>query len=445
MNKKLALTLILIAFILMPLIITSPSVAIELTTKIDEIIQPLIDSGERVGIVVGIVSKEGIQTFNYGETVLDSGNQPDGETIFEIGSVTKTFTTLLLAIMVEDGEIDLEDLVENFLPCPMPGFDDIKITLLDLATHTSGLPRLPTNFDPEDPMNPYADYTEDLLFEFLSGYSLPRAPGESYEYSNLGVGLLGHALELEKDDNYENLVLSQICTPLSMDDTRIQLIPEQEQRVAQGYMYYEGNIYPVSNWDFDVLAPCGALRSSVNDMLQYLSANLGLIETDLLPAIEATHIVYHETGIPGVNIGLGWHTYDFEGAEIIWHNGATYGYYSYVGFIKAEGIGVVILSNTYVPESNSIDSAGLQIFRILRLANICPIIEIHGAHSEETELLRNFRDNVLNKTPEGQEIIRLYYECSPAIVEAMEEDEEFRAEVKGMIDGILLLIRDEVE
>jgi len=366
------LTLLLIGMSVLVHNIQPVKAGYELKTKIDEVFQPLIDSGERVGIVVGVINK-GInysrpQVFSYGETVLGSGIQPNRDTLFEIASLTKTFTTLLLADMVLNGTVNLEDPVENFLPesVNVPSKSGRKITLLDLATHTSGLPRMPTNWDPKDWENPYADYTAELLYEFLSSYTLPRMPGTAYEYSNVGMGLLGHALELKTGINYSALVLDRICNPLDMDDTRIHLSAEQEQRLAQGYELWENRLYSRKNWDWDVLAPCGALRSTVNDMLIYMSANLGLVETDLSSAIELTHTVSRY--VSGRKICLGWHAFDLDGVEVLQHDGATYGYNSLICFIKEEGIGVVILSNTWGwnPKELSFWTPGLQILRVLR-------------------------------------------------------------------------------
>src|SRR5208283_4407870 len=117
----------------------------------------------------------------------------DGDTVFEIGSITKVFTALLLADMAQRGEVALTDPVSKYLPkgVKMPGRNGHAIMLQDLATHTSGLPRLPSNMKPKDFMNPYADYTPELLYQFLSSYELPRDPGSKWEYSNLGAGLLG--------------------------------------------------------------------------------------------------------------------------------------------------------------------------------------------------------------------------------------------------------------
>jgi D-alanyl-D-alanine-carboxypeptidase/D-alanyl-D-alanine-endopeptidase len=347
----------------------------DLKSRIDQIIQPLIDSQERVGVVVGVVDRRGTHTFGYGETALGNGKTPDGETLFEIGSVTKTFTALLLADLVKKGVLNLSDPIEDFLPgsVHVPSFGERKITLLDLATHTSGLPRLPSNLhyfqDPDDP-NPYANYTEDMLYEFLSNYTLKREPGTEFEYSNLGVGLLGHILELVTGIDYETLVQERICNPLGMNSTRITLSPEESGRLAQGYLTY-GN--PTCNWDWDVLAPCGALRSTVNDLLTYVSANIGLRETNLSAAIELTHTTFRENNTlsPDWAIGLTWYKFDpgwdipdSEKMDVICHDGDTYGYSSYVGFIKEEKIGVIVLSNTLPWPYTSLP--GLEILRIVR-------------------------------------------------------------------------------
>ncbi len=361
MQKRSAAIKVVLLLFIMLFSLGNSVIPLDLKTRIDNVAEPLIDPvWDNVGVSVGITSKAETQSFGYGETVLGSGTKPDGATIFEIASITKPFTALLLADMVEDGLFMLDDPVENFLPgyVNLPEFGDRKINLEDLATHTSGLPNLPTNLDPVDPLNPYADYTSDLLYEFLSGYSLPREPGTLYEYSNLGAGLLGHALELHSGVSYEELLVNRICNHLGMDNTRVNLSPEQEKRFAQGYL----GGWPVPHWDFAVLAPAGALRFTTDDMLKFLSANLGLTENDLSHPMALTHIVRHPTDIPGVNVCLGWHTLDYEDKEIIWHNGGTFGFTSFTGFKKENSTGVVLLSNSM---SFSLDQAGIQILEIL--------------------------------------------------------------------------------
>jgi CubicO group peptidase (beta-lactamase class C family) len=258
-----------------------------LKSKVDALVQPLLQSGIPVGFVVGIVEGGKSCIFGYGKLSRDADKTPEGNSVFEIGSVTKVFTGLLLADMVERKLVALEDPVQKFVPenVRVPQCDGRAITLLDLATHTSGLPRLPGNFAlsaAKDPANPYADYSVDQLYEFLSQHSLSRKPGTQFEYSNLGVGLLGHALARGADTSYEKLLLERICAPLGMQDTRITLSEDQRSRLVQGH---GPRGRPVANWDIPTLAGAGALRSTVNDMLIFLKANLGLQNCPLSAAI----------------------------------------------------------------------------------------------------------------------------------------------------------------
>lgn len=217
------------------------------------------------------------------------------------------------------------------------------ITLLHLATHSSGLPRLPDNLDPADPTNPYADYTVAQLYAFLSSHELGRDIGDTVEYSNLGVGLLGHALATRAGSDYETLVRDRVLGPLVMLDTSITLTPSARDRLATGH---DRALDPVANWDIPTFAGAGALRSTVNDMLTFLEANLGARQTPLRIAIEATHLSQRSFGQPNMDIGLGWLLRTQHGRTIAWHNGGTGGYRSFLGFDTSSGTGVVVLSNT---------------------------------------------------------------------------------------------------
>jgi len=204
-------------------------------SEIRKILADRIDTRHQsVGIVVGVVEPQGRRIIAYGK--LDAGDERilDGNTLFEIGSVTKVFTSLLLADMVQRGEVELDDPVSKYLPSEVKVPNDGKrtITLTDLATHRSGLPGMPNNFPPKDPTNPFADYSVDQLYHFLSGYQLTRDIGSQFEYSNVGVGLLGHALSRRAGTDYETLVTSRICKPLEMESTRITLSPELTKRLA---------------------------------------------------------------------------------------------------------------------------------------------------------------------------------------------------------------------
>jgi len=301
---------------------------------------------QSIGIVVGVIGPDGRRVIAYGH--LDKGDSRplDGHTIFEIGSATKVFTSLLLADMVQRGEVSLDDPVSKYLPASvkMPERNGRVITLVDLATHTSGLPRLPSNLRPKDPANPYADYSADQLYQFLSGYQLTRDIGSQYEYSNLGGGLLGYVLARRAGMDYEALVRSRICDPLSMNSTRITLTTEMKARLAVGH---NQGLETVKNWDLGILTGAGGLRSTANDMLTFLAANLGYTKSPLAPAMAAMLKVRRPTGQPGLEVALGWHVFTTDGKEIIWHNGGTGGHRSFIGFDPQARIGVVALSNTF--------------------------------------------------------------------------------------------------
>ena len=231
----------------------------------------------------------------------------------------------------------------------MPARSGAEITLRHLATHSSGLPRLPENFDPENPANPYADYTVEDLYAFLSSHKPARDAGEAVEYSNVGYGLLGHALTLREAADFETLIFERILEPLQMSDTAVELTPALRERLATGH---DGRLEPAGNWDLPVLAGAGALRSTVNDLLTFLEANLGLRESPLQPAMELARMPQRQDPALGMDIGLGWIIATEGDREFVWHNGATGGYASFIGFDVEAGEGIVILSNSQLSADN---------------------------------------------------------------------------------------------
>jgi CubicO group peptidase (beta-lactamase class C family) len=299
---------------------------------------------QSVGIVVGVIDPSGRRVVAYGNTA-KGGKLVDADTVYEIGSITKVFTSLLLADMAQRGEVALTDPVSKYLPpnVKVPERGGKKITLIDLATHTSGLPRMPTNFHPKDAANPYADFTVAQLYEFLATVELTRDIGSKYEYSNLGGGLLGHALARRAGTDYETLVRTRILEPLAMKSTAITLSKSMKERLATGH---DGALQPVSNWDIPTLAGAGALRSTTNDLLTFVGANLGIGKTPLAPAMAAMLATRRPTGNPNLEIALGWHVLTRNGQEIVWHNGGTGGYRTWIGFDPKSRTGVVVLSNT---------------------------------------------------------------------------------------------------
>src|ERR1017187_2526799 len=315
--------------------------------EIRSIMANRVESGRAVGMVTGVIDEKGRQVVGSGKVSLDGTQQPDGDTVFEIGSVTKVFTSLILADMIEKGEVKPDDPVAKLLPATVkvPSRNGRQITLLDLSMQVSGLPRLPDNLKPADAANPYADYDAAKLYDFLSRYTLPRDPGEKYEYSNLAVGLLGHALALKAGVSYEELLRRRIFDPFGMRSTSITLSEAQKKRLAPGY---NASRKPAKNWDFAVLAGCGAVRSTVNDMLKFVAANLELTDTPLKAAMRRMRSATKAIGSEDLEIGMAWHVFTKFDARIWWHNGGTYGHRSFVGFNPAKNEGVVVLCNTFM-------------------------------------------------------------------------------------------------
>jgi len=309
------------------------------------IVQERVAAKRTMGIVVAVMEKGKPARIQTADVSGIAGLPLDGNTLFEIGSITKTFTGALLADMVARGEVKLEDPVAKYLPktVRVPSRNGKQITLLDLATQSSGLPRLPTNMRPADFSNPYADYSVDKLYEFLSSYTLTRDPGEKYEYSNVGVGLLGHVLSLRAGKSYEKILTERILEPLGMRDTRIELTPPMKQRVAQGF---DALGTPTRSWDLPTLAGAGALKSTANDMLRFLAANLDSTSTSIGRVLASAKTPRHDADRPGNSIGLGWHIVNVYGTSATWHNGGTGGFRTFIGLDDVRHRGVVVLTNS---------------------------------------------------------------------------------------------------
>jgi CubicO group peptidase (beta-lactamase class C family) len=328
-------------------------IAVPGNDEIREILASRIDyQKQATGIAVGIIEPNGRRVVTYGSLANGDPRVVDGDTIFEIGSVSKVFTSLLLAEMVSRKEVAFDDPAAKYLPedVRMPERSGKSITLLDLSTHSSGLPPLPGNLKLDG-----AEYTVDDLYQFLSAYTLPRDPGSEFEYSNLGAGLLGQLLAYRAGTDYERLVGIRITRPLGMTDTGIALSPSMRQRMATGHT---ATLAPVSNSDLPTpFAGAGALRSSANDMLTFLEAFLGYRESPLTPAVKAMLEVRRTLG--QTKIGLAWFIYSTDGREIATHSGATGGFTSFVGCDPKQQIGVVVLSNAWTPPG--IDDIGIHL------------------------------------------------------------------------------------
>lgn len=338
------------AFALMAFALAIPSAAtaqerfFPATEDVEIMLRYLVEDGETPGIVLGLIDADGsTRVISYGDAGPDT--RPLGpKSVFEIGSITKTFTGALLADMVARGEMALDDPVQKYLPegVIMPKWGDRELTLMDLSTHHSGLPRLPDDFDPGDPSNPYADYTVEDLYEFLSGHELRREPGSEYEYSNLAVGLLGHVLELHSGMPYEALVRERILDPLDMDMTGMTLRGELAEWMTKGHNG-AGEVVPY--WDVITLAGAGGLRSNMEDMLKYVAAQIGPPTSDIERAMRLAHEprVELDNGAAG---GLGWGIRRIGMRRGLTHGGGTAGYSTMIGFDPDLGVGVIRLTNT---------------------------------------------------------------------------------------------------
>ncbi len=308
-------------------------------------IQKRVKQKHATGLVLAVRDADGShKVVAYGSA--GPGAAPLSETsVFEIGSISKAFTGILLADMAAKGEVAIDDAAQKHAPdgLRIPQVGDAPIRLVDLSTHMSGLPRLPANLIPADESNPYADYSVEQLYEFISKHTPDRPPGAEHEYSNLAVGLLGHLLEQAGGASWEALVTERILSPLEMSMSAVALSPEMKAQLANGHDK-KGN--PLANWDLPSLAAAGALRSNATDMLRFLDANLGSAPANLGKAIATSHQPREDAG-PNMRVGLGWFTTKTKtGMEIVWHSGGTGGYRSIIAMDPKRKVGVVILENS---------------------------------------------------------------------------------------------------
>ena len=308
-------------------------------------------------ISAALIDQSGTKFYYTGKTSKQADARPvDQNTVYEIGSITKVFTGILLAEAVKRGEVKLDDPISKYLPTTVktPKFNGKEITLLDLTTQSSGLPSLPDDFKPKNPNNPYADYTVDRLYDFLGRVELKHDIGTKFEYSNLGVGLLGHILALRAKMGYEELVTTRILKPLGMKDTAIVFSPSMRSHLAAGHDM-EGK--QTENWDLPTFAGAGALRSTASDMAKFVAANLGLSKTPISDSIaEAQKVRRTFEGSP-VKISFNWITTKSGGRDIIWHNGGTGGYRTFVGMDMDQKKGVFVATNS----ADSVDDLGFHL------------------------------------------------------------------------------------
>lgn len=317
-----------------------------LDMRVDSVVRPYIQLKHTVGVAIAVIKEGEVYTYNYGETKRDNKQLPDPDkTLYEIGSISKTFTATILADEVVKGKMSLDDPINKYLPDSIArmAYKDVPISLKTLSNHTSGFPRLPINLykkgDPAD--DPYKNYDIQRMYTYLAHFKPYREVGVNYEYSNFAVGLLGNILALQNHTSYEKLLTERITKPLKMTHTFITISPEEAPNFAQGYN--EAGV-ATSAWELNTLAGAGGICSTVNDMVKYLEANMNKAPEKLQKAIDLTHQVTFEKGQNIV--GLGWHEVKIKERTIFTHSGGTGGFRTMVAFDKENKTGVVVLSNT---------------------------------------------------------------------------------------------------
>jgi len=331
-------------------------------TALDSVVEnaviDFIQSPQNCGLSIGIIKDTLISFYNYGETKRDNKVLPKQNSLYETGSITKTFCGILLAYAVNEGKIKLDDDIRKYLPGEYPNLKTAKnvIEIKHLANHSSGLPRVPSDIESQDkydPLNPYKNYNKEMLFDYLKKIKLENEPGQICDYSNTGMALLGIILERVYKRSFEELVKEKICYPNNMNNTAVNLSPYQLQQLCDGHDN-TGNIIP--HWDLGAFEAAGGIKSCTNDMINYLKLNM--VEKDA--AIKLSHM---STIDKDSNVGLAWHIIKTKyNNELVWHNGGTFGFSSFCGFIKEKKIAIIILSNT----ASNVDFIGLSVLKFLQ-------------------------------------------------------------------------------
>ncbi|MFH6959350.1 serine hydrolase [Flavobacterium aquidurense] len=324
--------------------------------SIKAIIKREVTNKRSKSIIVGIVDANGRQIVAEGYKSDQNHTLPDGNTIYEIGSITKVFTSLVLADMSIKHQLNLIDPISKFLPKTVktPVRNGKEISLLSLSTHRSGMPRFPYNVDPKNLEQPYADYTVDKLYEYVSHFEPPFDIDTKWRYSNVAYGLLGNILTLKAKKDFETLITEEICKPLNLNNTVISLTAKQKSNLATAHAE-TGTAVGLT--DLGAIGPGGSIRSTANDLLTFAEANLGLIKTNLSPAIELTHVLQAKKDGNDTYTTMGWTLVSDDGKNLLFKDGGMPGYCTFLGIDKKNRIGVVVLSNS----NNSVSDIGRHI------------------------------------------------------------------------------------
>ena len=326
-------------------------------SKIDEQVKSLIDGEYCTGILVATIDSNGQHVYGYGLTAKKDGKTPAADTVFELGSVTKIFTASVLAQMADKMEVDLSSPVDALLPgMKIPSDGGNKIWLIHLADHTSGLPPQPTNLVSPKLDNPYFGYGQSQFEKFLATFMLPRMPGDRYEYSHVGYGLLGQAIARKNNKSYEQTIVDRLCTPLEMNDTRITLTPDMQSRLARGYTA-DGDA--VDLWDCPPLEGALGLRSTASDLLKLASAHLELTKTPFAAAFKSMQQRQSDADRQN-DMGIGWQI--GRRINVLWHPGETGGCHVFLALLPKDKSAVIVLANS---ATGLVDILGINLVRLM--------------------------------------------------------------------------------
>lgn len=329
-----------------------------LDVLVDSLVKGFMQSPENCGLSIGITVGNKSHFYNYGETRKGSGEVPAKNTVYEIGAVSTTFCGLILAYAVMEEKVNLEDDIRKYLPGKYSDlvYSKAPIRIKHLVNHTSGLPAVPENMlqqEDYDSLNPYKHYKRQQIFDYLKVIKLKKQPGQNCEYSNLGIALLGIILEEVYSKSFEDLVNEKICAPAQMKSSFISPPDSQTDYFTQGYNQ-NGDATPA--WQLGSFAAAGGLHSSSQDLLRYL--NLHLSETD-----SALKLSHQPTFVGRQSLAFAWFIKRTHyGNTLYWHNGATFGFRSFCGFVKEKNCSVVVLSNSAM----DVDYIGIRILNQLQ-------------------------------------------------------------------------------
>lgn len=333
---------------------------LELEKVLRKFVQMEVDFAKNPGVIVGVIEGDSSYVYGFGEIKKKTGILPTENTVFEIGSITKVFTASVLELLVREEVLNWKDPISKFLEKETYHESLGSITLLELVTHTSGLPRLPYNFGTKEheKNNPYAYYTNKDLFEFMKAYPLTNE--KEYLYAHLNYALLEYILEKATKESLTELIQTRILAPLEMTNTFFTMPNPTNLVMAQGYLL-TGETAPL--WSCQTFKGAVGMKSTVEDLLKFIHANIHPPHSELTQAFTKMHDAKQSANMKNIKIGIGWHLVKPKKKyySIIGHSGSTAGHQCYIGFIKETETAVIVLSNA----KNSLDNLGGYLLKML--------------------------------------------------------------------------------